>query len=423
MTIRFYLADERKKTTSIVLEARQGRNTKNLVKFGTGETINTAYWNKETHRIKKNVADSSTINSKLNALETLVKNSYDEAERILKVNPFDHIKAKLQEWKTTNNPTAKAKAKEELAKAEFEQRQAEEEERRKNDLLLIVESFLTLRKGELTAASLEKYSQLLKDLRSIFGNSFPVHKLADIQQLDMLKDFWLHERGMANNTIARKYKFLRTVLLWARKRGHTIPQAAFDLESPVSVNDADVIALSDNELSRIEALTNLPKYLENARTCFLALCYTGCRHSDLNQVTAQNVQDGLLRIRQLKTDHEVKIPIHKRLERLLQKPMHIISTVNLSEYAKELGKLAEIDTEITVRKRYGEKIERITKPKYEFISSHTGRRTFITFMLSKGLPHQAVMKLSGHKDIKSFQKYVNFSQDILSTAVVNMWGE
>ena len=49
----------------------------------------------------------------------------------------------------------------------------------------------------------------------------------------------------------------------------------------------------------------------------------------------------------------------------------------------------------------------IIKPKYEYISSHTGRRTFATNLLNKGVAAEIVMNFTGHKDYKSFSKYVN----------------
>lgn len=416
MTARFYLADPHRDSTSIVLVIRHGNGAKCLLKFGTGISITPNFWNSSSDRVKRNVSESSSINDKLNELEKLVNDSFDEAERILKVDPFSYTKSKLQSWRERTNPIAKAKA---IAIAKI----ASETESRKSDLIKITEDFLAIRGNELTLSSKQKYKQLLKDFQSIFGLSYPVQNFSDPRNLDKFSEYWLQKRSMAHNTIARKYKFVKTVMLWAQKRGYDIPPAVLHIKCPVSSNDADVIALSEAELNSIESLQNLSKTLENARRCFLALCYTGCRHSDLGQIRIENVQDGLLTIHQQKTASVVAIPMHKRLERLLTLTFHPVNSVFLSKRAKEIGKLAGIDVLCTIRQKKGNKNEEITKPKYEFISTHTGRRTFITFMLTKSVPQHAVMKLSGHKDVKSFQKYIKFSQDFLSNAVNNAWGE
>jgi integrase len=80
----------------------------------------------------------------------------------------------------------------------------------------------------------------------------------------------------------------------------------------------------------------------------------------------------------------------------------MISNQKLNEYVKELCKLAEIteSTEI-IRYRGATRIAKIY-PKYELISAHTGRKTFVTISLEMGIPAEVVMKVTGHSDYKSF---------------------
>ena len=54
------------------------------------------------------------------------------------------------------------------------------------------------------------------------------------------------------------------------------------------------------------------------------------------------------------------------------------------------------------------------------MTSHMGRRTFVTMLLQKGFPPTIVMKLTGHKDIKTLMKYENTSQDALVEALENV---
>ena len=61
-----------------------------------------------------------------------------------------------------------------------------------------------------------------------------------------------------------------------------------------------------------------------------------------------------------------------------------------------------------VKPKRNERIK-ITKPKYQFITSHIGRRTFIILALKKGIPHLKIMDITGHKDYKTFRKYVMIS--------------
>jgi site-specific recombinase XerD len=54
------------------------------------------------------------------------------------------------------------------------------------------------------------------------------------------------------------------------------------------------------------------------------------------------------------------------------------------------------------------------------ISSHTARRTFISLCLSKGMPIQDVMKISGHSDFKSMKPYMRITRKDIR-AVADRW--
>ena len=43
--------------------------------------------------------------------------------------------------------------------------------------------------------------------------------------------------------------------------------------------------------------------------------------------------------------------------------------------------------------------------KHKLIGSHTGRRTFVTINLLRGIPLHEIMRASGHTSYSSFQKY------------------
>ena len=51
-----------------------------------------------------------------------------------------------------------------------------------------------------------------------------------------------------------------------------------------------------------------------------------------------------------------------------------------------------------------------------------GRRTFCTLSLSKGINAQTVMTLSGHSDYKSFQRYIDISEEQKRSAMEKGWG-
>jgi len=99
----------------------------------------------------------------------------------------------------------------------------------------------------------------------------------------------------------------------------------------------------------------------------------------------------------------------------------LISEQKYNEYIKELCRHAKIDEPVKVVKQIGNKRIEEIKPKYELITSHTARRTFITLTLKKGILPETVMQISGHKDRKSFQKYVLISQKQAVNEVRDIW--
>ena len=70
--------------------------------------------------------------------------------------------------------------------------------------------------------------------------------------------------------------------------------------------------------------------------------------------------------------------------------------------AKECG----LDTLITdIQFKGNERIDTV-RPKHELISTHTGRRTFISNALMKGISVNVVMQFTGHSDYKAMKPYI-----------------
>lgn len=94
-----------------------------------------------------------------------------------------------------------------------------------------------------------------------------------------------------------------------------------------------------------------------------------------------------------------------------------ISGVKFNVYIKEVAKLAGIDSPVTLKRYSGKRMIEIKKPKYEFISSHCARRSFVTLLLEKGVPPTTIMKITGHTDLKTLMKYESTSDDAVVDAL------
>lgn len=71
--------------------------------------------------------------------------------------------------------------------------------------------------------------------------------------------------------------------------------------------------------------------------------------------------------------------------------------------------MAGIDTPIEVVKMVGSERVNEVRPKYELLSMHCARRSFVVMALESGVPPNVVMKWTGHKDYNSMLPYIDIS--------------
>ena len=84
---------------------------------------------------------------------------------------------------------------------------------------------------------------------------------------------------------------------------------------------------------------------------------------------------------------------------------------------KDLGEICGFTTPYTITcYRNGARHDDVF-PKYALIGTHTGRKTFICFALSNGVPPDVVMKFTGHADYKSMKPYIDITESAKRDAI------
>jgi integrase len=236
----------------------------------------------------------------------------------------------------------------------------------------------------------------------------------------------LHTVKLTDNTVAKQILTLKRFLRWARDRGYT-NATGFDRLS-WKRQEPDIMTLTAGEVSALEQLV-LPVggYLDNARALFLLACYTGLRFSDLVSIRAEHLRGQTLRMTTQKTRETVTVPLRPEalvvVEQLLAGKVRAITNQKLNDYLKELGQLAGIDAPVEVIRFRGGVRESTTVAKWERLGCHTGRRTFVTLSLERGLRPETIMKVTGHRGWKSFQRYVNVTSDAVEREFRQSWGQ
>lgn len=234
-------------------------------------------------------------------------------------------------------------------------------------------------------------------------------------------------RRLNNITIAKQLSTLKAFLNYAKRRGYEINDGYKDFA--IKRQKLEVIALTQPEL---DSLLNMDlkynKRLDQVRDVFCFSCVTGFRYSDLVQLKREHIKTGEIRLTVKKTKEPLIVPLNIYSHAILEKydglanPLPIISNQKFNRYIKELGEMAGINDPIErIRYRGAEKISNMY-PKYKVISAHTGRKTFATLSLEKGIPAETVMKITGHADYKSFQRYVKVTEERKRNEMQRAWG-
>jgi integrase len=110
-----------------------------------------------------------------------------------------------------------------------------------------------------------------------------------------------------------------------------------------------------------------------------------------------------------KTGHRVIVPINPRVNAILEKyggklPPKVADVI-MNRYIKKIAEKAEIFGRVDYVITRGGKREEWVLERWEMISNHTARRTFITNALKAGVDPVAVMQLAGIKKYSTLMRY------------------
>jgi integrase len=216
-------------------------------------------------------------------------------------------------------------------------------------------------------------------------------------------------------TIYRYFKDIKNFLTWALKRNYPV-NPVYKTWEIISREYDDVITFTEEELIKLLNHTFSKPYIQIAIDYLLIECFCGQRVSDIKRFDVKDLQDDTWTFtrykgRRLSANSKASLRFVGYIRTayiLLSKynfRMPNIDEQRINDLVKEGCKEVGIN-EYTYQDRWsGNKLIRIDGPKYEFISTHTGRRTFITLALSRGIPHKIVMDLTGITNIKTLKKY------------------
>jgi integrase len=176
----------------------------------------------------------------------------------------------------------------------------------------------------------------------------------------------------------------------------------------IKVPPSENVYCTEEEMARIDAyydrLLCKPNHQaeKDVLTLFLIESVTGARQSDCALMTERNIQDGQLSYISKKTKQKAVMPIHRKLQKYLaHRPTREYSRTTIARIIKRVAERCGITEQVTIQYRG----ELRTGRKCDFMSSHSGRRSFITNLINLDVPIAAVSKMAGHASVVQTQRY------------------
>lgn len=284
---------------------------------------------------------------------------------------------------------------------------------------------ITLRRGS-GPDVLERFQSILGKIKSgqILSGQKRVYTPGSIKALNftlsLLKRFGLKDVSMKtyfdfiryctalNYSINYTGSQIKNIKMFCNKAGISL-----DKEFKKMTEETHDIYLDESELKKIYKL-KLSSRKDLVRDWFILDCYTGLRVSDLVLLSKQNLSKGMISIANKKTGAKVVVPVHDYVKKIVKKYKGfppVITDVEINRVIKGVAEKAGIKDDILVTITKGGKREDSYLKKWQMVSCHTARRSYITNLRKNGIPDSIVMKLTGIKSPMTLRKYDKLSNE------------
>lgn len=376
------------------------------VKSGIGKIAIEIYFSKDGKRERMYLPTGEEILEKYWVNGNISK-SYPLKEQLLRRLEEKHqeLKQCLYQWEKQNGYLNV-----DLVKAKLSEKPASEQ-----DILSLFDEFMEVKKLTAKHKMVIKLNTIKNHLKIFLGKRKMY--LVEYNQtfINKLANYWEQKVGLQPNTIHKNFRFILLFLNYLKKEGILDSDFYKNFQYPRTV-ETNTIVLTKVEVVKLIQYVPKTTSLSKVRDLFLILIFTGLRFGDAIRINKSWVRGEFLFINTQKTGEKVSIPLHPKLNELLEKYEFDLLALRISNqkfnnYVKDLCSEAGITDLIEiVRFEKGMK-QYLTFPKHKLIASHTGRRTFITNAILAGIPLPVIQKITGHKKLSTLQRYVEIADE------------
>lgn len=381
------------------------------IKLSTGLSINPKQWDSKRYRPISKRGDSTYkhVELELNRLE----NEYNTIVHNAKMNNIlltpKYIKNLLNEFKNKVNVNA-----------------------HKSTSIQVVEGYQIMidekfKSKGLTKGSQKRYINVKGCLEKFEKHTNKTLKWDDIDDA-FYNDYLVFAYDVlkhSDNTVGRYIGFIKTLMRWAKKKDYHNNEKFADFRR--FKRDADAVALTYEEVLHLYEHEFTQPYLNRVKDLFCIGCFSGQRFSDYSVFEIADYKAGMIIKRAEKTENYSYIPVdvNPRLKALLDKydwKIPKISNQKFNEFIKEACRVVGINDLVKKTVYRGTEKQINIYEKWELISSHTARRTFITLALQRGMTYKAVMKITGIKKIETLMVYDRVDEKELNNQIARTFG-
>lgn len=175
------------------------------------------------------------------------------------------------------------------------------------------------------------------------------------------------------------------------------------------------IYLTEQDIELIEQYEPESYYEGYVKCATLISCYTGCRHSDAMKVTMENIQGDTFSYVPEKTNAiTVSIPVHRNLRKYIGK--YDYKDIPLPTYNNTLKRICK-NCGIVEKVKVHKGGQDLVGQKWEFVGSHTSRRSFATNLYLHHCDIFTISKLMGHSNVAQTEKYICCKRNVPKEAM------
>lgn len=368
----------------------------------TGVNVQEKQWSEKTQRVKHGCNVHGTPYNVLN--DTIDTQITFIDDFFTKKAMMDALPS-LEELKISFNIAFKGKEKEVIT----------------NDFFLLFDTFISKRKETRNwEKSMVEAFKRLRDLIKEYDSDISLTSLSEEKMNGIVNKL---SETMYNDSIIKRLFYLKQFVHWAQGEGYPVHKDFFNYDIKLPKVKKDVRFIYPDELDRIMKLDlEAGSTIEQVRDCFVFACHTALRHSDLMQLTHENIiprkdSPGEYEIKKLteKDDDVVYYKLSKVAKDIYLKYkdkkfkkgllLPVLSNQKYNDYLKQIGEMAKLEGKWIDYEYKGKKKITVTTARTK-LASHVARRTFIVTAYNEGVPLDLIALVTSHNDVKAMKPYL-----------------